>query len=354
MPSKDIPIKLEADDPLPFIYSITSYGADYDVDGWVKRLDRNDIYIPSFQRAYVWNLQQASRFIESLLLGLPVPGVFLSKEHETNKHIVIDGQQRLKSLLFFYNGVFEPTGKEFLLTGLNRKSRFYGKKYRSLSPEDKRLLDDSIIHATIIRQDEPDDGNSSIYLIFERLNTGGTQLQPQEIRTAIFHGEFNRTLDKLNENLSWRELYGKISPRKRDVELILRFLALYNNGNNYEKPMKGFLNDFMGLYRNLDQIIEDQFSLIFSKTVKAIYDHLGSKAFKPKRSLNAAICDSLMIGVANRLVKGEIKDEASFQRAYVSLLEDSEYERATQKATTNDENVRKRLKLAKRFFQDVI
>ena len=85
-------------------YEITSFGADYDVDGLVKRIKRDDIFIPSFQRAYVWNIVEASRFVESLLLGLPVPGIFLAKEAETNKLSVIDGQQRLKSLEFVYEG----------------------------------------------------------------------------------------------------------------------------------------------------------------------------------------------------------------------------------------------------------
>lgn len=92
-----------------FKYSITSYGADYPVDGLVKRLRDGNIFIPSFQREYVWNLSDASGFIESLLLGLPVPGVFLAREDDTQKLLVIDGQQRLKSLEFFYNGIFLPS-----------------------------------------------------------------------------------------------------------------------------------------------------------------------------------------------------------------------------------------------------
>ena len=87
----------------------SSYGADYPVDGLVKRINAEDIYIPEFQRGYVWSLNQASRFIESLLLGLPVPGIFVAKDEETKKLLVIDGQQRLKSLQFFYNGMFRPT-----------------------------------------------------------------------------------------------------------------------------------------------------------------------------------------------------------------------------------------------------
>src|SRR5258708_20925159 len=89
-------------------YDITSFGADYDVEGLVRRLQRGDIWIPDFQRGYVWTQLMASRFIESLLLGLPVPGVFFARETETNRLMVIDGQQRLKTLQFFYEGYFDP------------------------------------------------------------------------------------------------------------------------------------------------------------------------------------------------------------------------------------------------------
>lgn len=82
------------DDSEDFRYSITSYGVDYTVDRIVNRLGKNHIIIPEFQRQYVWDIKQASRFIESLILGLPVPGVFLSQEKDTNRMLVIDGQQR--------------------------------------------------------------------------------------------------------------------------------------------------------------------------------------------------------------------------------------------------------------------
>src|SRR3954454_89039 len=93
------------DEELPFVYSITSYGADYPVDGLVKRLESGDIAVPDFQRQFIWPRARIDRFIESLLLGLPVPGIFLAREPETNKLLVIDGQQRLRTLAAFYKGI---------------------------------------------------------------------------------------------------------------------------------------------------------------------------------------------------------------------------------------------------------
>ena len=129
----------DGDVVIPFKYSITSYGADYPVDGLVKRLQNDDIIVPQFQRGYVWTWKQASRFVESLLLGLPVPGIFLSKEDETSKLLVIDGQQRLRSLQWYYEGTFRKTGHEFALRSV--QSEFNGVTYKTLKSHDRRRLD---------------------------------------------------------------------------------------------------------------------------------------------------------------------------------------------------------------------
>ncbi|MDY6786075.1 MAG: DUF262 domain-containing protein [Cyanobacteriota bacterium] len=344
-----------SEDILPFQYSITSYGADYPVDGLVKRISNGSIYVPSFQRGYVWKFKEASRFVESLLLGLPVPGIFLAKEQETQKLIVIDGQQRLRTIQYFYDGVFEPTKKEFSLQGIS--SEFKGKTYKTLSEEDRRRLDDSIIPATIVKQDEPSDDASSIYHIFERLNTGGVNLLPQEIRACIYHGEFNQLLGKLNTNEFWRKVYGSEhpDPRMKDQELILRFLALYFNGENYKKPMKGFLNSFMGRNRHLDRYTNEEIEKVFYGTIETVYKCFGKKAFKPNIQLNAAVFDSIMIGLSYRLSSGLISDEESVKSKYQALLEDKRFLEVTVNTarTTERSIVESRLNQAIDAFRDV-
>ena len=208
---------------IPFRYAITSYGADYPADSLVQRLEKEVVFVPEWQRKFVWSLNQASRFIESLLLGLPVPGIFLARDESSAKLYIVDGQQRLRSLKYFYDGVFR--GKEFMLRGV--QPRYEGKTYKTLETEDQIRLNDSVIHATIIRQDEPSNDQSSVYHIFERLNTGGTLLHPQEIRACIFHGPFNELLVEFNDIREWRNVYGPPSDRLKDQELILRFFALY-------------------------------------------------------------------------------------------------------------------------------
>ena len=351
----------ELNEVLPASFSITSYGADYPVDGLVKRITQGDILVPlfslepeigqttvGFQREFVWRKPQADRFIESLLLGLPVPGIFLVKE-PNGKHLVLDGQQRLRTLESFYNGVFQ--GKEFSLE--NVQEQWKQKTYRTIHPDDRRRLDDSIIHATIVRQDEPTEDQSSIYLIFERLNSGGTFLQPQEIRVALYHGAFAALLSKLNDNNHWRALYGKKSPRLKDLELILRFFALLFYAASYRRPMKDFLNRYMAANRTLQKQSEEQLRSIFETTVSMIHRTVGVGAFRPKAAVNAAVLDSIMVGVASRQMSGPITSEEKFNTAYKQLFANSQYQELTTRSTADEENVRKRVQLAKDAFAKV-
>ncbi|TET37299.1 MAG: DUF262 domain-containing protein [Dehalococcoidia bacterium] len=339
------------EETFPIKYSITSYGADYPVDGLVKRIKNGSIFIPPFQRGFVWDLKKASRFIESLLLGLPVPGIFLSKDEETQKLLVIDGQQRLLTLQYFYDGIFHKTGREFALKDI--ESDYEGTTYKSLPEEDRRRLDDSIIHATIVKQDEPSEDNSSVFHIFERLNTGGALLHPQEIRTAMYQGEFNDLIEQLNENSSWRGLYGPVSSRMRDRELILRFLALYFRGDKYTKPMKEFLNKYMASNRHLQRQSADQIRKVFFGSVETISKHIGSTAFRTKATLIAAVYDATMVGIARRLAWGSIHDFEELQKRYADLLKDQRFMAATTTHTSDENNVANRIALATDAFADV-
>ena len=340
---------VKSEEIIPFKYSITSYGADYPVDSLVKRIDEENIFIPPFQRKYIWDKKRASKFVESLLLGLPVPGIFLSKEEETNKLLVIDGHQRLRTLQCFYSGVFVDD-KEFQLTDVQKQ--YEGATYKSISEEDRRRLDDSVIHATIVRQDEPTDDNSSIYQLFSRLNKGGVNLNAHELRACLYHGEFNDLLDVLNNNKDWRELFGPINKRLRDKELILRFLALYFV-KTYSKPLVEFLNTYMGTNRHLKLQSSEQISQAFNNTVETINKHLGKAVFKPRGAFIAAIFDSIMVGIARRLEKGDIKDVEALNRNYIALLSNKDFIGATETHTSDEENVVMRMKLATKAFAKI-
>lgn len=341
----------DVEDVILFQYSITSYGADYPVESLVKRMRSGDIFIPHFQRGYIWNLVDASRFVETLLLGLPVPGLFLSKEYDSQKMLVIDGQQRLRTLEYFYDGVFEPTKREFALRGV--QPQFAGLTYETLPEEDRRRLDDSIIHLTIVKQDEPSDDDSSIYYIFERLNTTGRTLSPQEIRACLFHGEFHNVLGQLNQDEAWRSIFGRVNPRMRDQELILRFFALYFHGDKYKRPMKGFLNKYMKLNRRLQYESEAQLAEAFLPTIQLISEVVGTTAFRPRGPLNAAVFDAVMIGVARRLGQDGIDQYAALDAEYRQLLSDEDFVLTTLEATSDEDNVTRRIALASDAFARV-
>lgn len=349
----------EALEVIDFTYSITAYGADYPVDSIVKRMEARDIVVPrfdwkgpneksgvvGFQREYVWSRPKADRFIESLLLGLPVPGIFLVKE-ASGRLLVLDGHQRLYTLRAFYDGVIH--GEEYRLS--NVQPQFVDKRYKDLDTEDRRRLDDSIIHATVIRQDVPTDDQSSIYLIFERLNTGGVNLQPQEIRSALYHGEFDRVLRNLNSNRAWRDLYGPTSSRLKDVEMILRFFAFFYHQQSYRSPMKDFLNRYMAKNQNLEHKDEAELTKVFKDTTAAIVQGIGKKAFRPVRAVNAAVIDSLMVAVAHRLQAGPIRKPDQLEKHYKALLSNQEYRSSIETGTSQEANVQNRLKLATTEF----
>ncbi|HEX3797893.1 MAG TPA: DUF262 domain-containing protein [Verrucomicrobiae bacterium] len=347
----------ENDDTTPNVrYEITSYGADYDVAGFVARLQRDDIVIPPFQRDYVWRLPEASRFVESILLGLPVPGVFLAKEVESSKLLVIDGQQRLKTLQFFVEGIFNPkegdkNQKVFKLSKVSE--RFEGLTYKALSDAQRRNLNDYVIHATIIKQEKPTNDDTSIYHIFERLNTTGQRLSAQEIRVAVYRGALLDLIEELNEIREWRQVFGKPHPRLKDRELILRFFALYANADSYERPLAEFLSKFALKNRNPTAEELKLFRETFISTIKLIFEILGAEAFRPERALNAAVFDSVMIGLAKRLSRGKIAQTDQIKASYKKLTTNPEYLSAVTDATSDKPNVEKRIKLATAAFSHI-
>ena len=330
-------------------YTISSYGADYPADGLVSRIQREDIFVPAFQRKFVWTLAQASRFIESLLLGLPVPGIFLFKEPDTQKFMVVDGQQRLQSLRFFYEGVIRR--KEFALRGVTEA--LSGLTFKTLTEEDRRRLDNSIIHATVFAQEDPEDDRNSVYLMFERLNTGGTPLTPQEIRACVYRGEFNDLLRELATDKGWQTLYGKPNPRGKDQELILRFFALLHDLDSYERPMKTFLNSFMGSNRSLQRINRNALFNEFRKTIDIAVEHLGPASFRPERNLNAALTDALLVGLALRLSRGPLEHPERLEVAHKRLLSSENFNRYYKTGTTDETSIKGRIELAQRKFSEI-
>ena len=332
---------------IPFRYHITSYGADYPVDSLVKRIQDKVIFVPPFQRKLVWDIFEASKFIESLILGLPVPSIFLSREKSTNRMLIVDGQQRLMSLHGFYRGVFKD--QEFKLIGV--VNDLEGRGYIDLNVSDKNRLDDSILHAIVVRQDEPDDNDSSIYQIFERINSGGRDLSPQEIRACIYYGKYNELLNELIKNIHWRVIFGrKQNERLKEQELILRFFSLLKNHANYQKPLKDFLNKSMAQNRNFELHSKEELQSIFNETIAFIYETIGERAFKIQRGIHSGFFDAVMVTTSFKLQKGKITDTQGYKKAYEDLINDSTFLALIDSGTSDEYNVRDRLKIANSKF----
>lgn len=319
------------------------YGADFPVDTLVKRMAEKEFIIPGFQRKYVWKEEEASRFIETLLLGLPSPSLFLAKDKFSKKYLVIDGQQRLKTLQYFFQGFFEE-GTVFKLK--NVVQDLEGLTYSTLPPSERRELDNAIIHCIIISESYDPQG---IFYLFERLNTTGTPLNPQEIRNAIYHGSFSQLLQDLSSNETWRELYGKDDIRANEQEHILRFLALHFDLENYSGNMKNFLNQFMLKNKDLDIISENEMKNIFIKTIDFLKNCIGSKVFYEKKKFQI-LFDSVMLLTAQELEKG--LECSKFKKFYELLINDKHFWSFSQPSTTNRKNLMTRLEYVKELYRD--
>lgn len=331
---EDIPSEDEDSDIGLPIYKISSYPSDPTLEGLLLKKKRDEFIIPHFQRGWVWSATQASRLVESFLLGLPVPSIFVYKE-ATGRQLVIDGQQRLKTIWGFFEGVL-PDGSPFYLQGVD--AQWDGLTYEKLKESDKMRFRDSILRVVIVEQVDPND-ITSIYHIFERLNTGGTRLAQQEVRNCSYHGTFNDMLFEINKYEKWRYLFGIPKPdaRMRDLELITRFFAL--NESKYLKPMKGFLNTFMGKHQweKHTEVYKD----LFTGTVDRVYAGLGPKPFHIKRGINVAVFDSVMVAFAkNSTIPGDITGR------YSKLLINPSYADKIKAHTTDTDTVTQRLALA--------
>ncbi len=338
------------DDGVAISYDIATYPSDYTLSGLYQMWKDGDIVIPDFQREFVWTIKQSSLLIDSFLSGLPVPPVFFYVDDE-NVNLVIDGQQRIMSVVFFLDGYF---GKEstqgrrqvFRLANLG-ESRFDKKKYDELKESDRRKLKQSVLRAVNIRQLSPVGEKTSAYHIFERLNTGGTPLRPQEIRNVVFRGDFNKSLKKANEDANWRLIVGKsyIDKHQKDIELLLRVFSLITIP--YEKPMKEHLNRAMAIHQHGRKKEAKRFHRLLPQLTSTIISELGEKPFHLRGPLNVSALDSVMSVLFQEF---ERLDLGTLKSRYEQLMKDTEFIETTSINTTDGKTVLERLKIVRRYL----
>ena len=351
----------DLEDAEPQIASVSYSGQDFDVEGLVRRLNKGDIIVPSFglddatvetagfQRGFVWNRKQMDRFIESLLLGFPIPGIFLVRQQSDKRYLVLDGQQRLGTLKAFYKGTHET--KVFALS--NVAEEFRGLTYETLSDAQRRVLDNAFLQATVVSTDGTQGSLEAVYQIFERLNSGGTQLTPHEIRVALYAGPFIAELERINQSDYWRALYGKKNPRLRDQELILRIVALFLNSNEYARPLKSFLNEFAGVHRQLADAELLNATQLFEVAADRLAQGPGPAALRKASSqVNAAQTEAIFVALMRKLTKGDISPE-NVALACGALDTNTDFDSATGRSTADELVVQARLRIATDVFEAV-
>ena len=357
-------------------YDLTSSPNDFNVSTIYDFIRSGAVKIPGFQRNYVWDIRRASKLIESLIIGLPVPQVFLYEEGR-NSFLVIDGQQRLMTIYYFVRGRFPRRDKRVELRRIfnelgqipddlfgdddyfdnfnlqlseiapGKPNRFHRLNYQTLG-EYQTQFGLRTIRNVIVKQVRPSGDDSSIYEMFNRLNTGGILLSPQEIRASLYHSEFYDALFKLNLDKRWRTFLGQQNPdlHMRDMEVLLRGIAMWQLGDEYAPSMVKFLNRYSKAAK--------QFTVAETARVTALFDRfLDASANVPRelfltgtqQRFSLPLFESIFAAAAQRIERDdEWKLDPSSVRAVVTS---PEFQRFSKEQTTNTTNVKGRINVAR-------
>lgn len=364
-------------------YDITSSPNDFNILTLYNFLESGVVKIPTFQRNYVWDIVRASKLIESLIIGLPIPQIFLYEESR-NKFLVVDGQQRLMSIYYFIKQRFPRKDKRTELGEIFDKNGFIpdeilesseyfrpfklkltstsegGSKLNDLTytqlDEYKTNFDLRTIRNIIIKQNYPsDDDHSSIYEIFNRLNTGALNLRPQEIRSSLYHSEFDNMLKRINLNEHWRVLVGQVNPdlRMKDIELLLRSFGMMIFGNEYKAPMIKFLNNSarkMSTFSKDDIVFLEKLFLNFISASSQIEREIF---LTNNVKFNISIFESVFTAVCKqKYQERDNSDVLLHQEKLRRLKTDSKFLDSIRTATANKENVFMRLDVAENILNE--
>ena len=369
-------------------YDITTSPRDLTPANIVDMIDSGIIEIPLFQRNYVWDIKKASKLVESLILGLPVPELFFYTEgDDNNTYKIIDGQQRFLSIYFFVKGRFPKTtdsrfmirdgineGKELetllpdnrifkdfvleLSEDASSPSRYNGKKFATLDKDTQikfRLR--RFLRTVVVRQNKPDDNSSSMFEIFNRLNTGGTPHNAQEIRASLYYCDFYKALVRLNAEEKWRALMGKPTQdlHSNDIELILRSIALLKDGDNYAPKMVNFLNSFSQKTKKFSKDETNYFENLFLSFIDSC-SLLGEKAFFRNSRFSKTLFESVFVAActnayADKAMVCKKIDPTSFE----TLKNDEKFISYLLSGSSSSDNIKGRINRAKeviRFIEE--
>lgn len=281
---------------------------------------------PDFQRESVWNPPAQTRFIDSLIKQLPIPSMCFSLDFKTQKWQVIDGLQRMSSIIRFLDD------KSWRLSDLDDiDKKLAGKKVSHFKDEDSvdhilyQRLENLTLPITVLRCDHSKKSHMEyLFTIFHRLNTGGTKLNNQEIRNCIFSGTLNSLLKDLNENSHWRtinRLKEKDDTRFKHVEMILRHFAFNDELSTYKGILSKFLNEYMRKNKDPNIAFLDSKKENFSRTVELI----ATKIIEPDERIGVSTLEALLAGISKNidtlepLPANELKDKFTLLKSHASL-----------------------------------
>ena len=246
---------------------------------------------PDFQREYVMDDKKASKLVESLLMGIPIPTVYLCEELD-GRYSVIDGQQRMTSFVRYLDN-------QFALSSLEEIPELNGKKFKDLDKSYQRIIKASTLSSTILLKESQE----LKYEIFARLNQGAMKLRPQELRNCVYRGTFNNMIESIAQtNKLLPCLFLEENKRKNYQEYILRFFAL-RNYLEYSSSMTKTMNNYMLKHQNDNENDIESAKKLFNKTIDIIKQVLGDKAFcafdrqkhQFMRKFSGSVYDSIII-----------------------------------------------------------
>lgn len=314
-------------------------GSDWTTATIRDQLIRENIQLnPRFQRRDAWNITRKSRFIESLILGFPVPLIVLAANNkEKGKFIVLDGKQRLLTILQFYGDSATPNNS-FTLKDLEFLDNLNGCQYQDLKNDFNlndisHQLDNQTIRTIVIRNWKTE---SFLHKIFLRLNVENTPLSSQELRQALHPGGFINFLDdRAIESQALKKIFKSSYPdfRMRDTDILLRYVAFHYYLSDYRGDLKGFLdNACVSLNARWDQNSEEIKNIIdqFEKAVQTTINIFGEKNFSRlwlpesatyRSQFNRAILDVMVFYFCDDLIRATAeKNKEQVEEAFKSLF----------------------------------
>ena len=323
---------------------------DFTVTTVVDKLNNRSIFIPDFQRRYVWSDAQASRLIESLIIQCPIPVIYLNQEQDETL-AVIDGNQRLTSISRFLKNSFP-------LKGLTAYPELEGNRFHELDPRIQRHVENRTLRCIVILKGTHPQVK---FDVFERLNTGATKLNPQELRHGLYFGDaISLAADVVKKTKLLSVLEIKADKRMKAEELVLRFWALDEDIAKYRKPLAGFINDFSERNRTLSDLDKAAFEKSFGDAFERVLALLGDLTFRifdtshhVESTFNAALYDALMVGVST-LLKSKALATLTRTQAQTRLAklfeEDEAFRKSISIATSDDSQVRYRIEAIKKLY----